>query len=234
MGRAISSLTQYEQSKLCHYNNMGCSVSDRDSSVVSLPQNDINCAEYFGVLSRYSETTEIKSRRYLKMKSTRSPISVFFIISLILFSPPYLFAQVERVELTVSGMVCNLCAYGVEKNLKRQKGVETLINKQEEQLITVTAKKGESLDVRKLVKAVQDSELGVEELRAVVTGRLTDWEDKLALEEGVNEEVFLLERLKDLEEIKGKEVRLTGTVHALQGENPPHFKVESFEFISAK
>lgn len=167
------------------------------------------------------------------MKFIKSPLFAIIILST-LFPQLPLSAQVERVELAVSGMVCNLCAYGVEKNLKRQKGVETLINKQEEQLITVTAKKGESLDVRKLVKAVKDSELGVEELRAVVTGRLKDWEGTLALEEGVNKEIFLLERSKDLEEIKGKEVRLTGTVHALQGENPPHFKIEGFELKNAK
>ncbi|HHT9117991.1 MAG TPA: hypothetical protein ACFYD1_05095 [Candidatus Hypogeohydataceae bacterium YC38] len=165
------------------------------------------------------------------MKSTISLLSV--IISLLLFPQFSLLAQVERVELAVSGMVCNLCAYGVQKGLKRQKGVENLINKQEEQLIIVTAKRGESLDVRKLVQIVQDSELGVRELKVVVSGRLEDWEGNLALKEDLNE-IFLLEGLKGLEEIKGKEVKLIGRVHALQGKTPTHLVVESFELISAK
>lgn len=43
------------------------------------------------------------------MKSIRNPVCVFFvIISLVLFSQSFLFAQVERVELGIVGMVCNL------------------------------------------------------------------------------------------------------------------------------
>lgn len=168
------------------------------------------------------------------MKPIRSLLFVVTIISLVLFPRLSLFAQVEKVELAVSGMVCNLCAYGVEKNLKRQKGVADVLNKQEEQLIVVTAKQGESLDVRKLVKAVRDSELEVRELKAVVSGRLVDWEGNLALKEGVSGEVFLLEGLHGIEKTIGTEVKLAGVVHALDGKTPLHFVVESFEPTGAK
>lgn len=162
------------------------------------------------------------------MRLTRL-LFVAIIISLVLLPQPPLFAQVEKVELAISGMVCNLCAYGVEKNLKRQRGVANLINKQEEQLIIVTAKEGESLDIHKLVKAVRDSELDVKELKAVISGRLVDWEGNLSLKEGVNGEIFLLQGLKGFEEIKSREVKLIGKVHALHGKLPLHLVVESFE-----
>lgn len=169
------------------------------------------------------------------MKPARSLFLVVIIIFfLILFPQLSLFAQVERVELAVSGMVCNLCAYGVEKNLKRQKGVANLINKQEEQLIIVTAKEGESLDIRKLVKAVKDSELDVRELKAVVSGRLMDWEGNPALKEGAHGEVFLLVGLNGVEKTKGAEVKLVGKVHVLEGKTPSHLVVEGFESISPK
>lgn len=166
------------------------------------------------------------------MESIRSLL--FVIIISVILSPQFsLLAQVEKVELAVSGMTCNLCAYGVEKNLKRQKGVESLVSKLEEQLIIVTAKRGESLDIRKLVKAVRDSELDVRELKVAVSGRLVDWEGNLALQEDVNE-IFLLKGLKGLEEAKGKEVKLIGRVYALQGKAPPRFVMESLEVISTK
>lgn len=42
------------------------------------------------------------------MKSIKNPVCVLFIISLVLFSPFIIFAQVERAELGIVGMVCNL------------------------------------------------------------------------------------------------------------------------------
>lgn len=42
------------------------------------------------------------------MKSIGNPIRVLFIISLVLFSQPFIFAQVEKAELEIVGMVCNL------------------------------------------------------------------------------------------------------------------------------
>lgn len=161
------------------------------------------------------------------MKLARNLLFALIIISLVLFPGRFLFAQVEKVELAVSGMVCNLCAYGVEKNLRRQKGVADLINKQEEQLIIVTAKEGESLDIHKLVKAVRDSELGVRELKVVVSGRFVNWKGDLALKEGIHGQVFLLEGLKSAEKTIGEQVKLVGKVHALEGKTLPHLVVES-------
>lgn len=103
----------------------------------------------------------------------------------------------------------------------------------EDQSAAVTAKQGNSLDLYKLVEAVEDSELGVKDIKIVIKGRLIEQDGRLAITEDIKGTLFLIaEGLKADEAMMGKELRLVGKVHALKRKKTlPHLVVESFELI---
>ncbi len=103
----------------------------------------------------------------------------------------------------------------------------------QDQSAVVTAKQGETLGLHKLVGAVEDSELGVADIKIIIKGRLVEQDGRLAITEGVKGTLFLIAKgLKPNKEMTGKEIRLTGKVHALKRKKThPHLVVESFEFL---
>lgn len=104
----------------------------------------------------------------------------------------------------------------------------------EDQSAVITAKKGDSLELHELVKAVEDSELGVKDIKVVVKGRLVKHDGRLAIADDVKGNLFLIAKgFKADEAIMGKKLRVVGKVHALK-KTPPHLIIESFELLGTK
>ncbi|MFQ5862139.1 MAG: hypothetical protein ACE5IC_03355 [Candidatus Brocadiales bacterium] len=103
----------------------------------------------------------------------------------------------------------------------------------EDQSAAVTAKQGDSLNLHKLVEAVEDSELGVKDIKIVIKGRIIEQDGRLAITEDIKGTLFLIaEGLKADEAMMGKELKLVGKIHAIKMKRtPPHLVVESFELI---
>ena len=106
----------------------------------------------------------------------------------------------------------------------------------EKQSAVVTAKQGDSLDLLKLVQAVADSELGVENIKIIIKGTLVERDGRLAIREDVKGNLFIIaEGLKADKAMMGKELRLTGKVHAVKiKKTHPHIIVESFELVDTE
>lgn len=105
----------------------------------------------------------------------------------------------------------------------------------EKQSAVVTAKQGDSLDLHKLVQAVADSELGVENIKIIIKGTLVERDGRLAIREDIKGNLFLIaEGLKADKAMMGKELRLVGKVHALKKKTPPHLTIESFELVDTE
>ena len=80
------------------------------------------------------------------------------LLLLILLSPPAWAGQGAGVyELGVDGLGCPFCAYGIEKQLTRIRGVESLDIDIREGVVIVGMAKGATLDEAAAKKAVTDA-----------------------------------------------------------------------------
>ncbi len=75
-------------------------------------------------------------------------------------------AQTKYV-ITVKGLTCPFCAYGLEKKLKKVEGVESVAIHLEKDEAVVTAKPGLALDEKSLRKAVRGAGFSIESLKKV-------------------------------------------------------------------
>jgi len=75
-------------------------------------------------------------------------------------------AQTKYV-IQVKGLTCPFCAYGLEKKLKKVKGVESVSIDLEKDEAVVTAKAGETLEEESLRKAVRGAGFSVASIKKV-------------------------------------------------------------------
>ena len=88
-------------------------------------------------------------------------------------------AQVHEATIKVDGLSCPFCAYGLEKKLKKVEGVEKLEIKVDEGIAKITVKKGKSLAISGVEKAVKDGGFTPREISITVTGKLNEQNEQM-------------------------------------------------------
>ena len=73
------------------------------------------------------------------------------------FMPLAITAAPQVYELTVDGLACPFCAYGIEKQLSALAGVESIEVHIDEGLVAVTMAEGATLDRADIEQAVMDA-----------------------------------------------------------------------------
>jgi mercuric ion binding protein len=63
----------------------------------------------------------------------------------------------DTIRATVNGMVCGFCATAIEKTFKKQPEVSTVNVDLKDRLVTVTTKRGQTLDDTKVKKLLTNS-----------------------------------------------------------------------------
>ena len=91
-------------------------------------------------------------------------------------------AQLQQVAVRVDGLACPFCAYGLEKNLKALKGVESVDISLDEGVATLVVKSEETLSLDRLNEAVKDAGFTPRETRLTASGHVATL-DELADDE---------------------------------------------------
>ena len=77
------------------------------------------------------------------------------------------FAQTKQIQVTVSGLSCPVCSYGLEKKLKQIDGIENLNIDLKTGLVTFNMKEGKTVTEDVINKKVKDAGYTVKEIRYV-------------------------------------------------------------------
>lgn len=150
-------------------------------------------------------------------------------------------AQVETATVKLDGLSCAFCAYGLEKRLKKVEGVEKVEIKVDQGTANLTLKKGKTLSIEAVEKAVKDGGFTPREISLTVTGRLIERYGRTVLAIPDGEEIFLVEPKEQIQKIKealksaDKAVRLTGKLSQERAEghagHPYALSIERFEIL---
>ena len=102
----------------------------------------------------------------MKLRTTRARtlLAFFTLTGLFLAQPETTFL------LEVKGLTCPFCAYGLEKKLKKVKGLESVSVDLEKDLVTVTAGPGVLVKEADLRKAVKKAGFQLASLKRVPSG----------------------------------------------------------------
>ncbi len=101
------------------------------------------------------------------LRATAFALSVFL-------SPVIAFAAPAQYQLRVDGLACPFCAYGIEKELKRTDGVESIRIDINAGTVTVTMAEGATMTETQASRIVEDAGFtlgGFEEVRAQASTR---------------------------------------------------------------
>ncbi len=90
-------------------------------------------------------------------------------------------AQILSVKISVDGLACPFCAYGVEKKLKRVKGVGSMDIRMQEGTVTLTAEQGQSIDFAEVPGAIKDSGFSMRQMKLVASGTIIEEDGDLFL-----------------------------------------------------
>ncbi len=126
---------------------------------------------------------------------------LFFTIvfaSAFFFITPLADAQIETLTVSIDGMACPFCAYGVEKKLKNIEGVESVTINIKEGVALLSAKKEESINLSRVPGAVRDAGFTPGTTRVVAVGTIaTDKKQRLLLRFNGLEQSLLLTDVED-------------------------------------
>ncbi|MCH7694092.1 MAG: heavy-metal-associated domain-containing protein [Proteobacteria bacterium] len=101
------------------------------------------------------------------LRATAFALSVFLL-------PVIAFAAPAQYQLRVDGLACPFCAYGIEKELKRTDGVESIRIDINAGTVTVTMAEGATMTEAQASRIVEDAGFtlgGFEEVRAQASTR---------------------------------------------------------------
>ncbi len=177
---------------------------------------------------------------------TSMPVALLATLALALASVAPLAAAVERVEITVEGMACPFCAYGIEKRLRTVDGVGSIDVDIEGGEATIHAAEGASIALGEIPGAVRSAGFTPGAMEATVRGRidLADPNRPLLRVSGSGQEreqelllVNLSEeeraRIEELTTSEGDtEVRVRGAVHVHEN-RPPGIEPVAIEPVEA-
>ena len=107
-------------------------------------------------------------------------------------------ARILKVKVSVVGMACPFCAYGVEKKLRKVEGVGSIIINMQEGTAAMSAKNGVSINVHQVPGAIKDSGFTSGKITMTATGRImSDETERLVFKVEGSKEAFLLEDLRN-------------------------------------
>ncbi len=105
-------------------------------------------------------------------------------------------SQILEVTVTVEGLACPFCAYGIEKKLKRVEGVRSIDIGMNRGVVILTAEKGRSVDIGQIPRAVKDAGFSFSQMKARVTGTARREGEKFLLQYGGSDELFIVVDMK--------------------------------------
>ena len=86
------------------------------------------------------------------------------------FLPRAAHSQIIEVTVTVEGLACPFCAYGIEKKLKKVEGVSSIDVQMEKGIVIITGKRDLSVNFEQVPGAVKDSGFSLKQMKVRVTG----------------------------------------------------------------
>ena len=101
-------------------------------------------------------------------------------------------AEVEGIELRVDGLSCPFCSLGLEKKLKRVKGVEEVQVHMKQGITEVQSKPEEAPDLAAIRKAVKEAGFTLRDFRLTVIGSIVREDEAWVLRSTGDETQFLL------------------------------------------
>ena len=93
--------------------------------------------------------------------------NISIVIGIMLASFVTLFAQTKQTQVTVSGLACPVCSYGLEKKLKQIDGIENLKIDLKTGLVTFTMKEGKTVSDEVIRQKVKEAGYTVKEIKYV-------------------------------------------------------------------
>ncbi|MCH7493682.1 cation transporter [bacterium] len=182
--------------------------------------------------------------------NTKSVFLTLAALAILAGSPDRLEAEFARIEISVDGMSCPFCAYGVEKRLTRMESVRAVDVDLESGLVTVYPASGFNPSPDALNKAIKDAGFSPRGLMGVAVGTLVIEDGVVYLAQRGTGALLVLETQELDGSVLGEEVpaylsayaaagtllAAGGGLHAHKGKNPPDppgIEVASLEEIQS-
>ena len=99
------------------------------------------------------------------MKFTITIILLFFTLTTFNVTKSQEKLENEVLRISVNGLVCDFCARSIEKLFSKKESVKSINVNLEEMLITISLKKGKSLNDDIITKVITDSGYDIREIR---------------------------------------------------------------------
>lgn len=117
-------------------------------------------------------------------------------------------AEVRGIKLRVDGLSCPFCSLGLEKKLKRVKGVEGVQVHMKQGITEVQSKPEEAPDLAAIRKAVKEAGFTLREIRLRVTGSVVREDEAWVLRSSGDETRFFLFDAEHAQEDVGESAAL--------------------------
>ncbi len=106
-------------------------------------------------------------------------------------------AQIRTISVSVDGLSCSFCAYGLEKKLKKMEGVEAIKIGLQEGMVTLSVKKGRSINISRIRVAIKDAGFTPRKMKITATGIIkTNEQQQFLLQLSGLKQEFLIVDLK--------------------------------------
>ncbi len=112
------------------------------------------------------------------------------------FLPRPAHSRILEVTVTVEGLACPFCAYGIEKKLKRVEGVSSIDVQMEKGIVIITGKNDRSVNFGQVPEAVKDSGFSLKQMKVRVTGIALRDGEKFLLQYGGPDELLTVGDMK--------------------------------------
>ena len=99
------------------------------------------------------------------MKFMRTIILLFFTLTNFNVTKSQEKLENEVLSISVNGLVCDFCARSIEKLFSKKESVKSINVNLEQMLITISLKKGKSLNDAIITKVITDSGYDIREIR---------------------------------------------------------------------
>lgn len=149
------------------------------------------------------------------------------LVALLVLFPLAGAAEVTQAVISVDGMSCPFCAFGVEKRLKTVNGTDEVTVDMKKGTATLVAEEGKSLEIGQIGKAVKAAGFTPGLLRISVVGTVKKEHENLLLD--VRNTILTLQLVKLSPQLKpqlsemvnsGAVARLSGTLSEVQSDLP--------------
>jgi len=155
----------------------------------------------------------------------RSALLIFpVLLALLAFPPAPGLAEVTQIEVTVKGMSCPFCAFGVEKKLKKVEGVREVAVDMGQSTATLVAGEGKSLDLKQINAAVKASGFTPGALKITAVGTMSSGKEGEGLLFRIRgtDQVFRLVNMPDSLRDRLQTLARSGAAVEISGEAHKH------------